>query len=98
MNTLNCTNEEITQANAAFDARTHEALRRVPLSLLLTMFNPIVIAGLTQHDTASTDWADTLRAMCLDFTGLTKAQFENLKKQLLIVIGIEIDRRFPVWA
>jgi hypothetical protein len=98
MNTLNCTNEEITQATEAFDARTHEALRRAPLSLLLTLFNPLVLGGLTQHEASSTDWADTLRAICLDLTGLSKDKFEDLKKKLLIVIGIEIDRRFPVPA
>src|SRR5207253_2445823 len=98
MNTLNCTNEEIMQAIDAFDAHTHEALRRIPLSLLLTLFNPIAIMALTQDEVDSADWADVLRALCLDLTGLPKAKFDDLKKKLMIVVGIEIDRRFPVPA
>lgn len=98
MNTLNLTKEEITQAIETFDARTHEALRHVPLSLLLTLLNPIVIMALSQDEVDSTDWAPTLHALCLDLKGLTKAKFEDVRKQLMIVVGIEIDRRFPVPA
>ena len=95
MHTLDCTPEELTQALDAFSADTRTAIRSAPTSVLIMLINPITLLGLTQD---ATELEDFSRKFHLDLTRLTKNQIEALMNKLMIVVGTEIDRRFPVPA
>lgn len=94
MNTLDLPKEEIARAIETFGAYTHEMIRSAPTSVLLTLLDPVVVTVIT-HDN---EGGATLRSLGVDLTGRTEDEVFDLKNKLVIVMGVEIDRRFPVPA